>query len=59
MSDNKDVWWNNHLASHLDYSPQDSSEPFRAKVEAQPAPAANDPVAVYQGGAFVAAGPFE
>ena len=59
MSDNREVWWDNHLASHLGYRPKDSSEPFRAKVESQPAPAADDPVAVYQGGAFVAAGPFD
>ncbi|GFM80453.1 uronate dehydrogenase [Pseudomonas cichorii] len=58
MSDNKTVWWDNRLASHLEYSPKDSSEVFRAKVEAQPMPAADDPAMVYQGGAFVAAGPF-
>jgi uronate dehydrogenase len=28
-------------------------------VERQPAPDAHDPVSVYQGGAFTAAGPFE
>jgi len=39
--------------------PQDSSEPFSAKVEAQPPVAANDPNAIYQGGAFTAQGPFE
>jgi uronate dehydrogenase len=58
MSDNKNVWWDNHLASHLGYAPKDSSEVFRDKVEAQPMPAADDPAMVYQGGAFVAAGPF-
>jgi uronate dehydrogenase len=58
MSDNKTVWWDNHLASHLGYTPKDSSEVFRDKVEAQPMPAADDPAMVYQGGAFVAAGPF-
>ncbi|AVS81492.1 NAD-dependent dehydratase [Paracidovorax avenae] len=58
-SANRDLWWDNHAASHLGYVPRDSSEPFRAKVEAQPAPAADDPVAVYQGGAFTAQGPFE
>ncbi|MBX8530084.1 NAD(P)-dependent oxidoreductase [Pseudomonas cichorii] len=58
MSDNKTVWWDNRLASHLEYSPKDSSEVFRAKVEAQPMPAADDPARIYQGGAFVAAGPF-
>ncbi|WP_110951437.1 NAD-dependent epimerase/dehydratase family protein [Pseudomonas bohemica] len=57
-SDNANVWWDNRLASHLDYQPKDSSEQFRAKVEAQPMPAADDPLLVYQGGAFVASGPF-
>jgi uronate dehydrogenase len=58
MSDNASVWWDNRHAAHLGYQPKDSSEVFRAKVEAQPAPAADDPIAVYQGGAFVAQGPF-
>ena len=58
MSDNKDVWWDNRLASHLGFEAKDSSEVFREKVEAQPMPAADDPARIYQGGAFVAAGPF-
>ena len=58
VSDNHKVWWDNHLAAHLGYQPQDSSEQFRAQVEAQPMPAPDDPAMVYQGGAFVAAGPF-
>lgn len=58
MSDNRDVWWDNHLAAHLDFQARDSSEVFRDKVEAQPLPAADDPARIYQGGAFVAAGPF-
>ncbi|KWS83043.1 NAD-dependent epimerase/dehydratase family protein [Pseudomonas amygdali] len=58
VSDNKTVWWDNRFASKLDYTPKDSSEVFRAKVEAQPEPAADDPAMVYQGGAFVASGPF-
>ena len=57
-SANRDGWWDNHAAAHLGFVPKDSSEPWRAKVEAQPAPAADDPVAVYQGGAFTAQGPF-
>ncbi|WP_268799506.1 NAD-dependent epimerase/dehydratase family protein [Pseudomonas huanghezhanensis] len=57
-SDNRDLWWDNRLASYLGYSPKDTSEGFRAQVEAQPMPAANDPTMVYQGGAFVEAGPF-
>ena len=59
MSDNAVTWWDNRYASVLGFSPKDSSEPFRAKVEAQPAPAPDDPVAVLQGGAFTAEGPFE
>jgi len=57
-SANRDLWWDNRAAAHLGYAPKDSSEPWRAKVLAQPAPAANDPAAVYQGGAFTAQGPF-
>ncbi|EZH78713.1 NAD-dependent dehydratase [Ectopseudomonas composti] len=58
MSNNRDVWWDNSKAAHLGFTPKDSSEVFRAKVEAQPMPAADDPARIYQGGAFVAAGPF-
>ncbi|MHC8306074.1 NAD-dependent epimerase/dehydratase family protein [Pseudomonas sp. PB3P13] len=58
MSDNKDVWWDNRHAALLGFKPEDSSEVFRDKVEAQPMPAADDPARVYQGGAFCAAGPF-
>ncbi|MGP6460026.1 NAD-dependent epimerase/dehydratase family protein [Pseudomonas parakoreensis] len=58
MSANKDVWWDNRFASHLGFEARDSSEVFREKVEAQPMPAADDPARIYQGGAFVAAGPF-
>ncbi|NBA95478.1 NAD(P)-dependent oxidoreductase [Pseudomonas sp. R5(2019)] len=57
-SNNLNVWWDNRFAAHLGFEPKDSSEVFRDKVEAQPMPAANDPNMVYQGGAFVAAGPF-
>jgi uronate dehydrogenase len=59
MSDNPEVWWDNRLAAHLGYAPKDSSARFSAKVEAQPQPAADDPAALYHGGAFVAQGPFE
>ncbi|HEY1026904.1 MAG TPA: NAD(P)-dependent oxidoreductase [Pseudomonas sp.] len=58
MSDNRDVWWDNRHAAHLGFKPRDSSEVFRDKVEAQPQPAQDDPNRIYQGGAFVAAGPF-
>ena len=58
MSNNRDVWWDNSQAAHLGFKPKDSSEVFRDKVEAQPMPATDDPARIYQGGAFVAAGPF-
>lgn len=59
MSDNPQVWWDNRLAAHLGYEPKDSSQRFQAKVEAQPPVAADDPAALYHGGAFTAQGPFE
>ncbi len=57
-SANRDSWWDNSGAAVLGFAPNDSSEPFRAKIEAQPPLAADDPAARYQGGAFVKAGPF-
>lgn len=60
ISDNRTKWWDNTRASHLGYVPQDSSEPFRAAVEArQPTLDLNDPAVIYQGGAFVRTGPLE
>lgn len=58
-SANRNGWWDNRYAEHLAYHPKDSSEPWRAAIEAQPALATDDPLRIYQGGAFVAAGPFE
>ncbi len=57
-SANRDSWWDNHGAAALGFAPRDSSEIFRAQVEAHPPLAADDPAARYQGGAFVKAGPF-
>ena len=60
VSDNARGWWDNPAARHLGFRPLDSSEPFRAAVEAaQPAPALDDPAALFQGGGFVARGPFD
>lgn len=59
MSANRDKWWDNSKAAHLGFHAQDSSEPFRAKVEALPLVDPRDPAAQYQGGVFVKAGPFE
>ncbi|NMK49032.1 NAD(P)-dependent oxidoreductase [Achromobacter sp. Bel] len=57
-SANRDSWWNDDAARVLGFVPKDSSERFRAQVEAQPPLPADDPAARYQGGAFVKAGPF-
>ncbi len=59
MSDNRGVWWDNRSASHLGYRPQDSSEPFRAAVEARHGRIdPTQPAARFQGGGFVTRGPF-
>ncbi|XHS76299.1 NAD-dependent epimerase/dehydratase family protein [Burkholderiaceae bacterium UC74_6] len=60
VSDNRQTWWDNNSARHIGYKPKDSSEQFRLKLEAkQPHIDTKDPVAMYQGGAFVTLGPFE
>jgi uronate dehydrogenase len=60
VSNNRDKWWDNSGAAHLGYVPKDSSEPFRAKVEAaSPILPDDDPAKIYQGGGFVKAGPYE
>jgi uronate dehydrogenase len=60
MSDNATTWWDNTGARHIGYRPQDSSDVFRAAVEArQPTLDHGDPAVIYQGGAFVRTGPFE
>lgn len=60
MSDNSTTWWDNTSARHLGYRPQDSSDTFRAAVEArQPTLDPDDPATLYQGGTFVRTGPFE
>ncbi len=58
-SDNRTTWWDNSQGKHVGYRPQDSSEPWRAAVEAaQPHIDPSRPEARYQGGAFVVLGPF-
>ena len=60
MSDNTTTWWDNTGAKHIGYRPKDSSEPFRAAVEArQPVLDLSNPAVIYQGGGFVTQGPFE
>jgi uronate dehydrogenase len=59
MSDNAVTWWDNHLARHVGYRPQDSSDVFREAVHARtPAPDLQDPAVQHQGGVFVRTGPF-
>jgi len=58
VSDNQSRWWDNRHAQHLGFRPQDSSDQFRAEVEArQPVIDRHDPVALYQGGGFVTVAP--
>lgn len=60
VSANRDKWWDNGNAMRLGFVAKESSERFRAKVEAaSPALDPGDPARIYQGGAFVRAGPFE
>jgi uronate dehydrogenase len=60
MSDNTTTWWDNTTARHIGFVPRDSSEPFRAAVEArQPTSNPDDPVVRLQGGGFVTKGPFD
>jgi len=59
MSDNATTWWDNTSARHIGYRPQDSSDLFRAEVEArQQTVDLTDPAVLRQGGAFVRTGPF-
>ena len=54
-SDNKASWWDNSKAAYLGWVPQDSSEPWRAEMEAKEDPSTPDDFRVrYQGGRFCA-----
>jgi uronate dehydrogenase len=60
VSNNLEQWWDNSHAAFLGWVPQDSSEQFRAKVEAATSPSdPDDPAVIFQGGGFAAAGHFE
>ena len=60
MSNNAVTWWDNAQANHIGYKPQDSSDVFKDAVYARTqAPDLTSPVAQFQGGGFVVAGPFE
>ncbi|MBL8276527.1 MAG: NAD(P)-dependent oxidoreductase [Pelomonas sp.] len=60
VSDNRSTWWDNSAARHIGYRPEDSSEPWRAQVEAaHPYVDPSKPEVRCQGGGFVVLGPFE
>lgn len=60
VSANTETWWSNDHVAYLGWRPEDSSERFRAGLDARMTPPpADDPVVRYQGGGFAAAGHFE
>jgi len=60
VSDNRQSLWRNPNAEAIGWTPADSSEPFRAGVEAlTPVPDADDVQNRYHGGRFTQDGPFE
>lgn len=60
VSANRDTLWRNPGAQRIGFVARDSSEPFRAAVEANdPNPDPNDPQNRYHGGRFTRDGPFE
>lgn len=60
VSDNKSKWWSNDHAEFLGWKPKDSSEQFRAEIEAAfPPEDRHEKATIYQGGGFAARGHFE
>ena len=60
VSDNRDLLWRNPDAAKIGWAPKDSSEPFRASVEAAtPLPDPDDVQNRYHGGRFTQDGPLE
>ncbi|MEP7155752.1 MAG: NAD(P)-dependent oxidoreductase [Betaproteobacteria bacterium] len=60
MSDNSRSWWDNSKAAHLGFAPKDAADTQQERVEATSPPFnAGDPAGIYQGGAFVALGPYD
>ncbi|MCS6997205.1 MAG: NAD(P)-dependent oxidoreductase [Casimicrobiaceae bacterium] len=58
VSDNPARFWDNRYAQHLAWQPRDTSEPFRASIEAREGWANSaDPAQVLQGGSFLAKTP--
>jgi uronate dehydrogenase len=60
VSNNRDTLWRNPDAARIGWRPNDSSEPFRAGVEARmPRPDPDDVQNRFHGGRFTQDGPFE
>lgn len=58
-SDNSASWYDNRLARHVGFRPQDSADDYRASILARtPPPDLEDPAVQFQGGGFVRAGAF-
>lgn len=55
-SANREQWWDNSHAAFLGWQPEDTSEPWRAAIEAaHPKRPPDDPAVRFQGGSFAAA----
>lgn len=54
MSDNDVRWWDNAGAAYLGWKPKRNSAEFARKFKDVPVPGPNEPVSLYQGGAFTA-----
>ena len=60
VSNNRGLLWRNPHATRIGWAPKDSSEPFRASVEARtPVPDPGDVQNRFHGGLFTQDGPFE
>jgi uronate dehydrogenase len=58
-SNNSVSWYDNRLARHIGFVPQDSADVFRHDIHARtPEPDPKDPVVQFQGGGFLRLGPF-
>ena len=58
-SNNRDSWWDNRLAACLGFAPRDTSEPYRARIEAREPLDPSSPTLLYHGGAYTVMGPFD
>jgi uronate dehydrogenase len=59
VSNNKVTWYDNATAKHVGYSPKDSTDSFKESIyQKTSAPDLSNPAHIFQGGAFVSAGPF-